>query len=206
MNRRLFVQSSALATASVLLPNALVLAAGSEGKVGKMDAAEFMKINKEAGAKVAAIKPSAEPLSKADEKLMMEIAMGGMMQLEVSKEALKMAKNPEVRTLAEAEVEEQTGLAAKLKEVAAAKKVTLPEKADEKTTKELAKLHGLSGAEFDKAYLQDSGIGGHKLLKATMEKVESKAADATLKTLATTTLPLIKTHLQVAEEEAAAKA
>ena len=58
-----------------------------------------------------------------------------------------------------------------------------------------------SGADFDKEYLQEGGVDGHQLLEKTMTKVQSKASDATLKELAMTTLPLIKTHLQAARDE-----
>lgn len=34
-----------------------------------------------------------------------------------------------------------------------------------------------------------------------MDKVQSKAADATFKPIAATALPLIKTHLQVSQDE-----
>jgi putative membrane protein len=201
MNRRLFIHTSLLAAAGASITSAF--AASAPGTIGKLPEAEFLKINKEAGAKVAAIKPAGGALSKGDEKLMLEIAAGGMMQLEASRVAVKMATSPDVRTIAQAEVDEQTGLSAKLGEIAAAKKVTLPTERDDKTKKMVAKLEGLSGAEFDKAYLKESGVKGHQLLNATMSKVQSKAEDATLKMVASTALPLIKTHLQVSQDEMA---
>lgn len=199
MNRRNFVHASVLAATGAVIIAPLSLAAA--GKVGNLDPVEFTRINKEAGAKLASIKPGAEPLSGADKKLLLEIAAGGTMQLEMSKAAVAKATSEDVRAVAQAEVEEQTGLAAKLKEVAAAKSVTLPEGPDEKTKKMVAKLQAMSGTDFDRAYLKQSGVEGHEKLNATMDKVQSKAADATLKTIAATALPLIKTHLQVSQDE-----
>jgi putative membrane protein len=199
MNRRSFLQTSALAAASVTFTS--VVARAADGKVGKHDPAEWDKINKAAAQKVAAIKPTGDPLSDDDQKLMLEIAAGGMMQLVVSKVAVEKATDADVKLLAQAEVEEQTGLSAKLKEIATAKKVTLPEAPDAKTQDMLKMLNGQSGAEFDRAYVEQSGVKGHQALNATMEKVESKAKDAALKALAAAALPLIKTHLEASRAE-----
>ncbi|MEA3213551.1 MAG: putative rane protein [Chthoniobacter sp.] len=199
MNRRNFITTATLVTAgAVLAQNAF---AAHDGKIGTIDAAEWTKINLEAGEKVKAIKPGAEKLSDADQKLMLEIAAGGMMQLELSKAALAKATSADVKAYAQAETDEQTGLAAKLKEIAGVKGGTLPETPDDKTKKAVEKLNAKSGEDFDREYLQESGVDGHQKLEKTMSKVESKATDATLKTVASIALPLIKTHLQAARDE-----
>jgi putative membrane protein len=203
MKTKFILQTSLAAALCLGLTTSAVVAA--EATIGKLEQAEFMKINEEAQATLAAIKPTSDPLSPDDEKLMMLVAAGGMMQLEASQVAVKMATSPDVRAIAEAEVAEQTGLSAKLKEVAAAKKVTLPAAPDEKTQKLVTKLQGMKGAEFDQAYLKEVGVTGHKKLNETMEKVESKADDPNLKAIASAALPLIKTHLQVAQDEMSAK-
>jgi putative membrane protein len=123
-----------------------------------------------------------------------------MMQLEVSKIAQQMATNPEVRQLAQAEVEEQTGLSAKLKEIAQAKGVTLPETPDAETQAMVTKLQGMSGAELDRMYVMESGVKGHEKLNKVMSKVESSASDVSLKGIAKAAHPLVKTHLKVAEQ------
>jgi putative membrane protein len=199
MNRRSFLHTSAVAATALTFTS--VLARAANGKVGKHDPAEWDKINKAAAEKVAAIKPTADPLSDADQKLMMEVAMGGMMQLTVSKLAVEKATDADVKLLAQAEVDEQTGLSAKLKEIATAKKVTLPADPDPKTQEMVTMLKGKTGAEFDRAYVEQSGVKGHQALNATMEKVESKAKDAALKALAAAALPLIKVHLAASRDE-----
>jgi putative membrane protein len=57
-----------------------------------------------------------------------------------------------------------------------------------------------SGPDFDRAYLKQSGVDGHEKLNATMDKVQSKAADATLNPITATALPLIKAHMQVSQD------
>ncbi|HEX8296528.1 MAG TPA: DUF4142 domain-containing protein [Chthoniobacteraceae bacterium] len=204
MNRRNFLQTTVLAVAGTTLITTLSRAA--DEKIGKLSAADFKKMNKEGGAKVSAIKAEAAPLSEADQKLMLEVAAGGMMQLEVSRIAADKATDADVKAIAKAEVEEQTVLSAKLKEIAKAKKITLPDEPDDKTKKMVAMLQGKSGADLDRTYLENSGVKGHEMLQKTMTKVQDKAQDPALKSLATAALPLIQTHLEVSRDEIAAMA
>jgi putative membrane protein len=190
-------------TCCAALSLAIITAAEAQ-TVGKLKQGEFASINKQGQDAVAAIKPTNDPLSPADEKLMTQVALGGMMQLQASQVAVKMASSAEVRAIAEAEVAEQTGLAAKLKEISAAKKVSMPAAPDEKTQKLVAQLQAANGAEFDRTYLKESGVAGHDLLNKTMETVEAQATDPALKAIATATLPLIKTHRQVAQDHLSA--
>jgi putative membrane protein len=168
------------------------------GTIGNMSREEFDRRNKEGAANVAAITATGAPLSKDDQKMMMEVAMGGMMQLEVSRAALDKVTNEEARILAQSEVEEQTGLAAKLQEIASAKGVTLPTAPDSKTRSMVAKMQNMAaGMNFDRNYVKESGVKGHEKLDKTMSKVQSKATDPALKGLASAALPLVRTHLEV---------
>jgi putative membrane protein len=69
--------------------------------VGNMSVDEFNRLNAQGAAAVAAITPTSGQLSSRDRSLMMEVAMGGMMQLEVSRAALEKVTNPEARILAQ---------------------------------------------------------------------------------------------------------
>lgn len=173
---------------------------GSNTTIGKESKDEFDSQNKQGAAAVAAVTATSAPLSSADKKLMLEVAMGGMMQLEVSKVAVQKASSDEVRQLAQAEVDEQTGLSAKLQEIATAKNVTLPSAPDAKTQAMVAKLQGMSGAGFDRDYVRESGVKGHEKLDKVMSTVESNATDANLKSLAAAAHPLVKTHLKVSRD------
>ena len=174
--------------------------AGSTNMVGKETKSTFDRQNQKGAAAVSAIKPTSTKLSSADQDLMMQVAKGGMMQLEVSKVAVKNASSDEVKQLAQAEVEEQTGLSSKLQEIASAKGITLPSSPDSETQAMVTKMQGMSGADFDKMYVQESGIRGHEKLDTVMSQVKSNASDKTLKDVAQATHPLIKTHLKVSKE------
>jgi len=174
---------------------------GGTTSIGKYSPSEFDSKNKQGAQAVAAVNATNAPLSQADQDLMKQVAMGGMMQLQVSQLAVDKASSEDVRKLAQAEVEEQTGLSAKLKEIASTKGVTLPTTPDAETQAMLTKMQGLSGAEFDRQYVQQSGVNGHEKLDRVMSKVESDAKDQSLKNLAKAAHPLVKTHLQVSRDE-----
>lgn len=172
--------------------------------IGNVSEAEFQRMNEQGAASVAAVQPTSAPLSAADQKLMMEVAMGGMMQLEVSRVAVQKATMEDTRLLAQAEVAEQEGLSAKLKEIASAKGMTMPMTPDAKTQRMVAKMQATpAGAKFDSMYIRESGVKGHQMLDKTMTKVEQRAADASLKALASAAHPLVRTHLQVSRDEVA---
>lgn len=207
MDRRTFLKSGTLAVAGAwvaktsLAQTGTSAAAAAPDHVGKLSMAEFTGLNKKGAAAVAAVSPTSAALAKTDEALMMKVAMGGMMQLEASRLAMQKATAADVRAYADAEVAEQTGLKAKLEEIAAAKKVALPNTVDDKTQAMLTKLRGLSGAEFDRTYVREIGVEGHELLDKTMSQVESAGSDPTLKNLASAAHPLVRTHLAVARDE-----
>ena len=167
------------------------------GRTSKM---EFDRMNKEGASMVSSITPSSAKLSKMDEALMMQVAMGGMMQLETSKIAVQKATNPEVRELAQAEVDEQMGLSAKLQEIASAKGITLPTAPDAKTQAMISKMQSMSGAGLDRHYVQEHGVKGHEKLDKVMSKVEAQGQDDSLMAVAKAAHPLVKAHLKVARE------
>jgi putative membrane protein len=174
-------------------------AAQDDSKVGKLEPAEFKKINSEAGAKVKALKTDDKAVSDSDKQLVEEIALGGMLQLEASELALKKTRSADVRLIAEAEVEEQKGLAAKLKEFAAATGIKLPDALKDRGKKLMGDLK--EAKSMDRSYLEECGIKGHEALKKTMTKVKKEAEDPMLKALAEAALPLIEVHLTVAKDE-----
>lgn len=172
----------------------------TETTIGKMSMEDLRRKNQQTSEAVAAVKASNAPLSAADNALMMEVAKGGMMQLEVSRLASGKTTNDAVRMLAQAEVDEQTGLSAKLGEIAAAKGVTLPTTPDADLQAMLTRMQGLSGADFDRVYVQESGVNGHQKLDGVMSKVKANASDRSLKDVAKAAHPLVKTHLKAAQD------
>jgi putative membrane protein len=161
--------------------NSAGMNAGTTNMIGKETKANFDSQNQKGAAAVSAVSATPAKLSSADQNLMLEVAKGGTMQLELSRVAVQKASSPEVRQFAQAEVDEQTGLSAKLQEIASAKGITLPSGPDAETQAMVTKLQGASGASLDKMYMDESGVKGHQKLDKVMSTVESTASDASLK-------------------------
>jgi len=163
-NHRLTIASIAF---SLALAPTFASAAG--GMLGKMGPDEWKKANDAAAASVKALNAGSAKLSEDDAELLKEIAKGGTMQLRLSEVASTKATSEDVKMIAKAEVEEQTVVGAKVKEIAAAGGVTLPEP-DKDVTDAVATLSGKEGLKLDPHYLEETGVKGHEKLKDTMEK------------------------------------
>lgn len=202
MRKTVFLFSLSLLTgfATMAQVNSSADANVETGTIGKMKVAAFNSLNAKGAALVTAIKPTKAALSTADNDLLMQVAMGGQKQLAVSQAALGKVTNPQVKLLAQSEVDEQTSIAAKLKEVTTAKGVTLPAEPNAAVDSLLSQMNSLSGAELDAFYVSQSGIKGHQELLATMTTVNKTAKDPALKALATATLPVIRLHLKVSTD------
>lgn len=64
----------------------------------------------------------------------------------------------------------------------------------------VTKMQSMSGMGFDRTYVTESGVKGHEKLDAVMSKVKSSALDASLKSVAQATHPLVKNHLNVSRD------
>lgn len=173
---------------------------GAPETVGAMSRDEFDELNAQAVEDLLSLTASSEPLSRGDERLMLELAAGGMMQLQLSRLAVENATDAETLLFAQAEVVEQTGISEKLQEVAEAKGLTLPESADADLQKILDQLRGTADEDFDREYLERSGVKGHELLDEVLSRVEAEAEDEDLQEMAATAHPLVLTHLEVARQ------
>ncbi|MDJ1500892.1 DUF4142 domain-containing protein [Xanthocytophaga agilis] len=200
------IKTSILALAIALLaPLALVAQQSGNTKesssmIGKTSKAEFERINKEGAEKVKAISPTSQKLSEEDQALFLEVANAGNQQMLISQIAAQRATNPQVKELAQAEVEEQAGLATKLKEIATAKGIQLPNGVSTQTEEMLSRYNKISGGEVDRYYIAESAVKGHEKLDKLMSSVESKAKDSNLKEVAAAAHPLVRTHLKVSKE------
>lgn len=124
-------------------------------------------------------------------------AEGGMAEVEMGRLALQKSQNADVKKFAQMMVTDHTKANDELKALAAKKNVVLPtDTGSHKST--LDKLKGLSGAEFDKAYV-DAMVEGHE---DTVDLFEDNAddSDADIKAFATKTLPTLKSHLQMIKD------
>ncbi len=144
-------------------------------------------------------------LSKADQKIVMDMAMANMAEVEAGKMAVGKTQNADVKTFAQKMIDDHTKALADVTALAQSKGVTLPTELDATHKKMAAKLDKLSGDAFDKAYMKDAGVSDHTKVHAKLKGFASKAKDADVKALASKMLPTVEEHLTMAKAMPAAK-
>ncbi|MGA8540790.1 MAG: DUF4142 domain-containing protein, partial [Terriglobales bacterium] len=97
----------------------------------------------------------ASGLSAADQRFVKGAAEGGMEEVELGRLAELKGSSDDVKKFGQRMVDDHSKANDKLKELAAAKSITLPEKPTAKQEATKDRLMKLSGAEFDKAYMRD---------------------------------------------------
>ena len=90
-----------------------------------------------------------------------------------------------------------------LKQLAGAKGVQLPAGPGAEAQAKMKKMQGMSGAAFDKHYMDDM-VADHKKDIAAFESEAKSGKDPEVKAFAQKTLPTLKEHLQLAQQAQAA--
>jgi putative membrane protein len=142
-------------------------------------------------------------LAHADRKFVEEAAKGGMAEVELSQLAAQKAQSPEVKQFAQKMVDDHTKANDQLKQIASGKGVTLPTDLDSSAKREHDKLSKLSGADFDDEYMKHMVSDHKKVVKEFSDEAKS-GKDADIKQFASSTLPTLQQHLQLAQQTDAA--
>jgi putative membrane protein len=139
-------------------------------------------------------------LDSSDRKFMMEAGMGGMAEVEWARVALQRASSDGVKQFAQRMIDDHTKAGQELTQLASTKGVTLETALDNKHAGTLTKLQGMSGAEFDRAYLKEAGVKAHEKMEKLYMREADRGKDADAKAFASKTLPTVQEHLRMARE------
>jgi putative membrane protein len=125
-------------------------------------------------------------------------AQGGMAEVTLGQMAASKAESEAVKNFGQRMVTDHGKASQELKDLAAAENVTLPTEmsADAKALQE--KLSGLSGAEFDKAYMEEM-LKDHKTDISAFQEQAQQGKDPEVKNWAEKTLPTLQEHYTLAE-------
>jgi putative membrane protein len=146
------------------------------------------------------------PLGKSDQKMMKDLAQANMAEIEAAKVAQQKSSNEEVKNFAQKMIDDHTKASDQLQQLAQAKNVTLPTDLDSKHKSEIKKLSALSGDKFDKRYMSQGGVSDHRQTHALLGRIEKSAKDSDLKTLASSLMPTVDEHWQMAKQIRSGKA
>lgn len=139
-------------------------------------------------------------LSSTDRKFMMDAAAGGMAEVEMGRLALEKASSDDVKKYAQQMIDDHTKANEELMQVASTKGVTLPSGPDAKHMALMQKMRGMSGAEFDRMYIKESGVNDHAKMEKLFQKESTGGKDADARAFAAKTLPTVQMHLKMARD------
>lgn len=139
-------------------------------------------------------------LNKADQRLMRDMAMINMAEIETARMAQSKSQSDMVKTYAQRMIDDHSKALSEVQQLAQTKGMTLPTELDKMHKAKGAKLAKLSGEQFDRAYMAQAGVADHKKAHAKLQTAASKAKDADLKALAGRMHPTVQDHLKMAQE------
>jgi putative membrane protein len=139
-------------------------------------------------------------LSSSDRKFMMEAAAGGMAEVEMARLAVDKASSDDVKKYAQQMIDDHTAANTELMQIASQKGVTLPAGPDAKHMALMEKLRGMSGADFDRMYIKEAGVGDHSKMEKLFMKESTGGKDTDARAFASKTLPTVQMHLKMARD------
>ncbi len=142
---------------------------------------------------------SAKSLSSADKKFATEAAQGGLAEVELGQLATQKGQSDKVKQFGQRMVDDHTNANKQLKSIAEKDNITLPTSITAKDQALKDKLSGLSGADFDRTYIQ-SMVKDHNKDIAEFQREASNGTNADLKGFAAQTVPTLQEHLRMAEQ------
>jgi putative membrane protein len=138
-----------------------------------------------------------------DQTFIMKAASGGMAEVELGRMAAEKATRDEVKKFGQRMVDDHSRANDELKTLAQNKNVTLPTSIDPHTKAMHDKLSAMSGAAFDRAYMQMM-VTDHKKDVNEFRMAAKGAKDPDVKGWAAKTLPTLEEHLKQAQSATAA--
>jgi putative membrane protein len=144
-------------------------------------------------------------LTAADLNFAKEAAIGGQLEVDAGRIAERSWNNPRVKEFGARMARDHSAAGAQLKEIAAAKGITLPQDLDAKHQKLLDHLASLRGSEFDREYMRQM-VEDHDEAVKLFENAAHNASDPQIKRFAEETSHTIQAHDKSVLEIAASMA
>lgn len=148
---------------------------------------------------VPAIAAEKGMVEKADKSFVTKAANGGMMEVALGQIATKNASSQQVKDFGQMMVTDHGKANDELKSLAASKNIKIPAKMGAKQNQKVDKFSKMTGAEFDKKYMQ-AMVKDHEKDVKNFQKASKEAKDPEIKAWAAKTLPTLEKHLQQAKD------
>jgi putative membrane protein len=140
-----------------------------------------------------------DKFNAAEKAFIKDAASGGMMEVELGKMAQQQAANQAVKDFAKQMQTDHQAANDELTALAQKNNLQLPPQMERMHKSKVEKLSKLSGAKFDKTYMQ-AMVADHKKDIAKFKKASKTAKDPDLKGFVDKTLPTLEHHLEMARQ------
>ena len=185
----------------------MVLFAGAAlaqvGSTGGMNSAQQNQAQNQAQMSSMMSSTDAGAASSQDKMFAKKALAGGMAEVQLGQLALTKSNSDDVKKFAQTMIDDHTKLGDQLKPIAAQIGVQPPAELMPKDKKVMTMLQGLTGDDFDKAYIKDM-VKDHKEDNKEFMTEASSGQFPAEKDAATQGDQVIKGHLQMAEQLAQA--
>jgi len=138
-------------------------------------------------------------LPKKDADFVVEAASKGMKEVEVSRVAAERAATPEVKQFAQMMIEYHTNANQELNQLASRLNIAAPQSLPEDKREDMNDLNDINGMDFDKRYMKMM-VDDHEKNINKFEDAAENAESPDLKNWASTTLPKLRHHLDMARQ------
>src|SRR5438445_2680628 len=138
-------------------------------------------------------------LNDADREFVNKAAIGNVAEIELGRVATQRAARPSVRSFAERMVTDHEKNNAELTTLARSKGIDVSSTLDTTHQAMRDRLSGLSGADFDRAYMSEM-VRDHTEDVALFERAAETSSDPDLKAWAARSLPMLRDHLALARQ------
>ena len=136
---------------------------------------------------------------EADRDFMVKACQANLAEIEAGRLAESKATNADVKKFAQHMVEDHTAANDELMSLAGKTNFRLPARPDDAHQKDVAKLAGMSGTEFDRKYMEMM-VTDHQKAVELFEKWSKDAKHDDVRAWAEKTLPKLRDHLTMARD------
>jgi putative membrane protein len=140
-----------------------------------------------------------QQLAEADMEFATDAAEGGLKEVQLGELAQQQAESAEVQQFGQRMVEDHGKANDQLMQIAQQKGIELPQELPEDAQQLYEELQQKSGAEFDRAYM-DEMVSDHEEDVETFEEYAQTGQDPDLTSFAEQTLPVLQEHLELAQQ------
>ena len=142
---------------------------------------------------------SGKALNRGDQKLLRNLALANMAEIDAARMAQSKGQSEEVKTFAQRMIDDHTKALNEVQQLAQSKGVTLPTELDRMHQAKVDRLSRLSGEQFDQVYMAQAGVADHKKTHSQLGSA-AKASDPDVKALASRMQPSVDEHLKMAQD------